>query len=65
MEQANHNIKCNVKTCEYHAGQVNYCTREGIQVGCCDTTPRRTAATPSVLLFVPAASDTNHEKRLK
>ena len=37
MDKVNHNIKCNVKTCDYHADQANYCTRESINVGCCDT----------------------------
>lgn len=37
MDKVNHNIKCNVKTCDYHAEQTNYCTRESINVGCCDT----------------------------
>lgn len=37
MDKVNHNIKCNVKTCDYHAGQTNYCTRDCINVGCCET----------------------------
>ena len=38
MDQVNHSIKCNVTTCDYHAGRQNYCTLNGIQVGCCDCT---------------------------
>ena len=38
MEQVNRNIKCGVKTCDYHAGNgQNFCTRQSIHVNCCDT----------------------------
>jgi hypothetical protein len=38
MDKVNHNIKCGVKTCDYHAGEGrNFCTRQSIHVNCCDT----------------------------
>ena len=32
MDKVNHNIKCNVKTCDYHAEQANYCTLSLIHI---------------------------------
>ena len=37
MDKVNHNIRCSVKTCDYHADGQNFCTREKIHVNCCDT----------------------------
>ena len=37
MDKVNHNIRCGVKTCHYHAEGQNFCTRENIHVNCCDT----------------------------
>ena len=49
MDQVNHSIKCNVTTCDYHAGRQNYCTLNGIQVGVVTAPSRRTVTAPSVL----------------
>lgn len=36
MNNVKQNIKCSVKTCEYHDG-TNGCNRDGIYVNCRDT----------------------------
>ena len=35
MEQVNHNIRCSVSACAFHAGKENYCTLREIKVGRC------------------------------
>ncbi|HCS75090.1 MAG TPA: hypothetical protein DIW17_14605 [Clostridiales bacterium] len=43
MDTMNQNIKCNVKTCQYHSDQTNYCTRDSIHVNCCETDAPQTS----------------------
>jgi len=35
MEQINHNIRCSVNDCAYHASSQDYCTLREISVGRC------------------------------
>ncbi len=35
-EQKNTHIGCTVDTCRYHCTQENYCSKNAIEVGCCN-----------------------------
>lgn len=39
MDQVNHNIRCSVSNCAFHAGNQDYCTLREIKVGCCTAKP--------------------------